>query len=280
MSGWPAGALGFGALLSAATLPLALRAAPRRLRRPNYAGRLVAATLSVPLLTGALGAAGLILGWVGAYNASIGVLLTAAMVVALAGLLDDLAAAGPRGLAGHLTSLARGRPTTGILKLVAAIGAAAWVAFTAGGGALRIALGTILIATSTNVGNALDVVPGRALKWGGLALVAVMPVVWARPIGIVVAATVGAVIVVLPADVLERGMLGDAGSNGLGFLVGAGLVAALPTWGLVVGVGLLLALQAAAETVTISRIVEAVPPLAWLDGLGRRAGSGAGGPDR
>jgi hypothetical protein len=231
-------------------------------------------------MAGALGGAGLILGWSSSYTAFTAALLTGTAVVATAGLVDDLAHLGPRGLAGHFASLARGRPTTGILKLLAAVGAGAWAAWAAGGGTLRIALGTVLIAASTNVWNALDVVPGRALKWGGLALVAAMPALWNGPVGIVVAATLGAALVVLPADVLERGMLGDAGSNGLGFLVGGGLVAALPTWGLVIAVGLLLALQAAAETVTISRIVGLVPPLAWLDRLGRRSGSGPRGPNR
>jgi hypothetical protein len=65
-------------------------------------------------------------------------------------------------------------------------------------------------------------------------------------------------------------MLGDGGSNPLGFLVGLALLVVLPTPALIVAAAAMLALQAAAETVTISKLIAAVPPLAWLDTLGRR----------
>jgi hypothetical protein len=65
-------------------------------------------------------------------------------------------------------------------------------------------------------------------------------------------------------------MLGDAGSNPLGFIVGTGLAAILPTWGVILAAVMALGLQVAAETVTISRLIEAVPPLRWYDRLGRR----------
>jgi len=37
-----------------------------------------------------------------------------------------------------------------------------------------------------------------------------------------------------------------------------------------VAAALALVLQVAAETVTLSRLIDAAPPLAWLDRLGRR----------
>jgi UDP-GlcNAc:undecaprenyl-phosphate GlcNAc-1-phosphate transferase len=128
----------------------------------------------------------------------------------------------------------------------------------------------VLIAGSINLWNALDVVPGRALKWAAIALVPVLAATVAEPYGVIAGAALGGVAGVLPFDLRERGMLGDAGSNPLGLLVGLGLAVTLPTWGVVVAALAVLALQVAAETVTISRAIEAVPALRWFDRLGRR----------
>ena len=64
-------------------------------------------------------------------------------------------------------------------------------------------------------------------------------------------------------------MLGDGGANLLGFTIGLGLYLVLPDWGVVVGAAAAVAINAVAETVTLSRVIDAVPPLRWFDGLGR-----------
>jgi UDP-N-acetylmuramyl pentapeptide phosphotransferase/UDP-N-acetylglucosamine-1-phosphate transferase len=66
-------------------------------------------------------------------------------------------------------------------------------------------------------------------------------------------------------------MLGDAGANALGALVGLATLAALPTatarW---VVLSLLLFLNLMSEVVSFSSVIDAVPPLRYLDRLGRR----------
>jgi UDP-GlcNAc:undecaprenyl-phosphate GlcNAc-1-phosphate transferase len=197
--------------------------------------------------------------------------LAAVLVVGAAGLADDLSGGGPRGLRGHLASLMSGRPTTGILKLAVGVGAGVLLAVLLGGGPLLIAAGAILIASSANIWNALDVVPGRALKWAVVPLGAALLIGWTDSSALLAGAALGAAVGVLPFDLLERGMLGDAGSNPLGLLVGFVLAAVLPEAGVVLAALAALLLQVAAETVTISRLVEATPPLRWLDRLGRRS---------
>ena len=81
---------------------------------------------------------------------------------------------------------------------------------------------------------------------------------------------VGAGVGVLPFELAERGMLGDAGSNPLGLVTGVILAAILPGWALVVATAVVLVLQVLAETVTISRTIDRVPPLRWYDRIGRR----------
>ena len=68
-------------------------------------------------------------------------------------------------------------------------------------------------------------------------------------------------------------MLGDAGSNLLGFILGASLARSLSTWALVAALAVLMAAHAASETVTLSRVIERVTPLRWFDRLGRIPGS-------
>jgi len=191
------------------------------------------------------------------------------LVVLLVGFLDDTRGGAERGFRDHLRSLARLRPSTGVAKLVAGIGSAVVLAVLLGGGWPRVVAAAVLIAVSTNLANVLDVRPGRALKWF-LPLVAAS---WAALSGdalaLLMAAALGAGLGVLPFDLAESGMLGDAGSNPLGMVAGLGLAAALSTPWLYVAAALTLALQVTAETVTISRLIEAVPPLRWFDRLGR-----------
>ena len=65
-------------------------------------------------------------------------------------------------------------------------------------------------------------------------------------------------------------MLGDAGANVLGFVVGLELVGGLPPVGLAVALAVVVGLHVLSETVTLTRVIRAVPPLRWLDDVGRR----------
>jgi hypothetical protein len=70
-------------------------------------------------------------------------------------------------------------------------------------------------------------------------------------------------------DLRERAMLGDGGANLLGFTVGMGLFLVLPGWAIVLAAGFAVAGNVLAETVTLSTVIARVPPLRWVDGLGR-----------
>ena len=192
------------------------------------------------------------------------------LIVFAAGLVDDLVPMGPRGLRGHLRALAEGHMTTGILKLVVAVAASAIVVAVqpVHEGLVRLA-GVVLVAASTNVGNALDVRPGRALKVflplaGVLAIVGVSATL--VPVFPFVAV---AAVAVLPPDLRERGMLGDGGANLLGFVAGLAVYVASPSGGVLVGAFIAVGLNVGADTVTFSRLIEMVPFVRWYDRLGR-----------
>jgi UDP-N-acetylmuramyl pentapeptide phosphotransferase/UDP-N-acetylglucosamine-1-phosphate transferase len=259
-----------GSALAGVLAGLSVTSAPRRLVRENHRGDPVPAVLGLALLGAAI--VGTLIGllWANRAGPLMAAVLAGMVGLGAAGLLDDLAGDGPRGFRGHLGDLARGRPTTGILKLVVGLAAGVTVAVLIGGGALRVAASAVLVAVSVNLWNALDVAPGRSLKWAIVALVPVLAVTREAAFGVAAAATLGASVGLLPFDLTERGMLGDAGSNPLGFVVGTGLAAALPTAGVLAAAAAAVLLQTAAETVTISRLIEAAPPLRWFDRLGRR----------
>ena len=266
-----------------------LRPAPDGLlERVNFHGRTVSlrggAALAVGALTGALAA--------GSAPAAV-----ATGCAGAAGAVDDLDAgahdgdAPAKGLRGHLTALAHGRVTTGVLK-IGAIGAGAVVA---GGtlaaeragrrttpGAARpraapatladAAVSAVAIASWANVHNLLDLRPGRALKAsvllaGPLALAPGEDAATTRRLAV---AALGAAATAAPDDLAERTMLGDTGANALGALVGTAIAAhpsrALRAVVAATGTGLVLA----SERVSFSRVIAATPALAALDALGRR----------
>ena len=84
------------------------------------------------------------------------------------------------------------------------------------------------------------------------------------------AAPAGAAIALLPDDLAERAMLGDAGANALGALLGTAAAATLPRRARLAALAAVVGLTAASEVVSFTKVIERTPPLRWLDMLGRR----------
>jgi hypothetical protein len=80
----------------------------------------------------------------------------------------------------------------------------------------------------------------------------------------------GAALALLPEDLGERAMLGDAGANALGAMLGAAAAGALPWRARIALLAGIAALTVASEKVSFTRVIEATAPLRWLDMAGRR----------
>src|SRR5512132_3682816 len=65
-------------------------------------------------------------------------------------------------------------------------------------------------------------------------------------------------------------MLGDAGANALGAMLGAAASASLPRPARVILLAGITGLTAASEVVSFTAVIERTPALRWLDMLGRR----------
>ena len=81
---------------------------------------------------------------------------------------------------------------------------------------------------------------------------------------------VGAALGLLLDDLHERLMLGDAGSNVLGAVLGLGVVVACGTATRDIALVAVALLNGAGELVSFSRVIDAVAPLRALDRAGRR----------
>jgi UDP-N-acetylmuramyl pentapeptide phosphotransferase/UDP-N-acetylglucosamine-1-phosphate transferase len=189
------------------------------------------------------------------------------------GLVDDLAAVGSdRGFRGHLGALRRGRVTTGLLKLVGGAGVAVVLVATPGFKSGRtLIVDAMLIALAANLGNLLDRAPGRTVKFALVAYVPIAVVVGSAPIGIAIAPVLGAAFGLLGDDLRERLMLGDTGANVIGAVLGLAVVLGSRDSVRLTVMLVLLAANVAAELVSFSRVIAAVPPLRWFDEWGRRA---------
>lgn len=202
---------------------------------------------------------------------------------------DDLAGSGGRrGFRGHLGALARGEVTTGAVKIggIGATGLAASVL--AGGSAADVIINTGLTAGGANLLNLFDLRPGRAIKVavaGGSLLALATP---GEPgTASATAGPVGAALALLPEDLGERAMLGDAGANALGAMLGAAAAVSLRRPARMALLAGIIGLTAASEVVSFTAVIERTPALRWADMLGRRsagharaaetAGAGAGG---
>jgi hypothetical protein len=180
-----------------------------------------------------------LVGWVVGLRRSAPVTAVAAL-----GLADDLWSGEERGIRAHLTA----RRTTGMLKLVGIpiVGLAA----------TRSLSGGLLFAGCANLMNQLDTKPGRALKAYTLAA----PVLRA-PLGIAV--------LLGPYDLRERVMLGDAGSNALGALLGLKSVDMLRGRGRWVAALAVAGLNLFGERRSLGELIERTPVLRELDAWGR-----------
>jgi UDP-N-acetylmuramyl pentapeptide phosphotransferase/UDP-N-acetylglucosamine-1-phosphate transferase len=190
--------------------------------------------------------------------------------VAFLGLLDDLLNADPRGWRGHGRAALRGAFSTGAFKAAGTFALAAAVLFTPGEQALEILLAVFVVALATNLFNLLDLRPGRSWK-AFLLLGAVILVIDRRTELLrVVGPFAGALLVLGVLDLRERCMLGDTGANLFGAMAGVWLVLVLSTAGQVVAAVVLIAVTIFGEFASISATIERLPPLRFLDSLGRK----------
>ena len=180
-----------------------------------------------------------LVGWTAGLQGDLGVTL-----VMLFGFLDDVWSGEERGFRAHLNAWR----TTGVLKLLGIP--------LAGLLRTRSISGALLVALSANALNQLDTRPGRALK-------AYLAAGWA------LGAPLGLAVLLAPYDLRERVMLGDAGSNALGAMLGLKSVERFHGRGRWIAVATLAGLNVLGERRSLGELIERTPVLRAIDAAGR-----------
>jgi UDP-N-acetylmuramyl pentapeptide phosphotransferase/UDP-N-acetylglucosamine-1-phosphate transferase len=200
-----------------------------------------------------------------------GAAVTYVVGVALLGLLDDLVGsdAPARGWRGHARAAASGGLSTGAVKAVGSLGLALFALSGSGRdtGEYLLAVGVLVLAT--NLFNLLDLRPGRSAKALVLLGAALsLGAMDADPLW-TVGLFMGPILVLLPLDLRELGMLGDTGSNAIGAVAGVWLVLTLSVTGQAIALAVMAVVTIYGEFRSISALVDRTPGLRHLDSLGR-----------
>ncbi|MWA10183.1 hypothetical protein [Streptomyces sp. BA2] len=242
--------VGAVAVTRAATTALRSRApgGPDRWQRKNYAGR------AVELYAGPAAALGAAAGVVALPARTRAAAALAVLAAGACGAYDDVAGDGDprRGFRAHLGALRGGEVTSGAAKLfgICAAGLAA--------GALlkerpvdKLLAGVVIAGTAHFV-NLVDVRPGRAA--GAVVVLGAPGLLREGAAGVLTAASVGAAAAVLPEDIGEQAMIGDAGAHALGAALGAAVVAGNGRAGLIVHAAGLVAAAVYGEKVSAGAV--------------------------
>ncbi len=194
--------------------------------------------------------------------------------IAFLGFLDDALGQGgdrgaPRGWRGHARALRTGTLSTGAVKALGALALAAYVVSGLGLESWRYLADVALLILATNLFNLLDLRPGRAEKALALLGVGLCLGAWTiAPIELL-GVFAGPVLVGAWFTLRERAMLGDTGSNLLGAIAGVWLLTTLGADARLVALVVAAGLTIYGELRSISQTIESLPPLRWLDSLGR-----------
>ena len=249
------------------------------LTRENYRGSTVAFPLGAVLTTSALVALAPLAflndrADLDLLEPSLGRWMPYLLGIAFLGFLDDSLGGGerpgsPRGWRGHARALREGSLSTGAVKALGALALAAYVVSGRGLESWRYLADVGLLILATNLFNLLDLRPGRAEK--GLALLGagLCLCAWTLTPLELLGIFAGPILVGAWFTLRERAMLGDTGSNLVGAVGGVWLLTTLAPDARLIALAVVAGLTIYGELRSISATIDSVPPLRWLDSLGR-----------
>ncbi len=242
--------------------------------RKNYLGKdiPVSAGFSFPM---AFMIVVLVYALLGKYQSTYQLLLLGLMSISFLGFIDDML--GQRdtlGFKGHFGALFKGRLTTGGLKAVGGGLIAFFAAVYISGAWWDIILNTLIIALFTNMMNLLDLRPGRAVKGYLVFLLVIVIVAMGRMDYFLLAPLLGAVLYYFHADLQAKVMMGDAGSNVLGFALGFLVVTSLSLTARLGFLVFLIAIHIYTEKFSLTVTIEKNALLRAIDQLGRSKANG------
>lgn len=196
-------------------------------------------------------------------------IMTGCIIMGFTGFLDDMNTDKlNKGLKGHIKMLFKFKLTTGMLKAITGLFLSFYISLSFSDSITALLLNTFLIALFTNFMNLWDLRPGRASK---IFLILCFLIFFFVPdpgkfyIGIMFLAA----LYYLKGDLNADYMLGDAGSNLLGFFIGSNCAIYLNTSAKIIIFISLVLIHIAAEKVSFSKIIKKNRILNYFDMMGR-----------
>ena len=201
-------------------------------------------------------------------------MLTMTVGFGVLGLVDDIWSDGrDKGFGGHFRRfISHAQVSTGFFKAVAGFSLSLLVVAGIPGYFLSIFWRGLLVALAANLLNLLDLRPGRSLKCFFLLALIYIGLVRSVPGILLLFPFLLASLLYLPTDLSEKGMLGDAGANVLGGVLGLTIVLTAPATFQLVLLLFLLMINIMAERVSLSRLIVERPLLRFFDNLGLKNG--------
>lgn len=183
-----------------------------------------------------------------------------------------------KGFRGHVGALKDGHLTTGMIKILG-IGSTGLIAATAVAKKdrslsipqrmIRSITSGAVIAGSANMGNLVDLRPGRLQKVDIIASTALAAT--KHPLTQIKAGiTCGVALAGIGSDLDERTMNGDTGANALGAAIGSALTH-LSLGSQAIALAVIVGLTGASEKVSFTKVINDTPALKFIDDIGRRA---------
>jgi len=243
--------------------------------KPNWRKRYVVNSFGLLLPTIMLSATAVTMiqvfaGGAGRINATELLALVALVVTtSFVGFVDDLI--GNRvigGLRGHFSQLRFGIMTTGTLKAIVGFAISVIIAGFVSTNIIVFLTNAAVLTLSINAANLFDLRPGRAIKVFSLGAIAVFIATWSSPFWGLWGLIIPPVAALLWGDLHEHSMMGDAGSNALGAILGFAFVINLSEIANLAILAVLVLLHLITERYSISNFIEKAPLLKQLDELG------------
>lgn len=178
---------------------------------------------------------------------------------------DDLI----KGVSGHVQALFKGQLTTGSIKALVGLLVAMLISYYYSNNLLLFIVNTLLLALLINTLNLMDLRPGRAGKFFFLLALPLLLAYGIKGEGIILFLLLGILVAYLPLDLKGLVMLGDTGSNLLGFIIGFYGVAAASLGVKIFLLTLLCFLHWYGEKYSLTKFIARVKILNYLDNIGR-----------
>lgn len=191
--------------------------------------------------------------------------------IGMLGLLDDTIGSDKyKGLKGHLGAFLKRELTTGNIKALLGGFIALFVSSCISENFPTILINGLLIALSTNFMNLFDLRPGRAGKV--FILISIFMIIFNFNIkyNYILFAMLGSLLVYMKYDLNAEIMMGDTGSNALGYTLGFYAANNYNLTVKIIFIGLLAILHYISEKKSFSEIIENSRMLNYIDMIGRK----------